>query len=93
MVQLLKIVVEIDSQRPKVKIWFPGRIEKVRDNIINQEFKDAAAPIALGTAEDPARFESFDSLDSTLDDERSKRGRNVWRSRRVRVFCLDWNGF
>jgi len=70
MVQLLKIIIKIDFQRPQVKIWFPGRIAKVsRDNITNQEFKDKAGPIPMGSAENPVSFESLDSSDSTLDGD------------------------
>jgi hypothetical protein len=73
MVKFLKVVIEIDAQRPKVKIWFPGRIVKsAKDRITDREFK-STSPIAMGSAEDPASFDVFDSSHSTLhgDDDAS----------------------
>jgi len=69
MVKFLKVVIEIDAQRPKVKIWFPGRIAKAaKDRIADREFK-STGPIAMGSAEDPASFDFFDSSHSTLHDD------------------------
>ena len=69
MVKFLKVVIEIDAQRPKVKIWFPGRIVKeAKDRITDREFK-SSGPIAMGSAEDPASFDLFDSSHSTLHDD------------------------
>ena len=69
MVKFLKVVIEMDAQRPKVKIWFPGRIVKeAKDRITDREFQ-SSAPIAMGSAEDPASFDFFDSSHSTLHDD------------------------
>ena len=69
MVKFLKVVIEIDAQRPKVKIWFPGRIVKAaKDRVTDREFK-STSPIAMGSAEDPASFDFFDSSHSTLHDD------------------------
>ena len=69
MVKFLKVVIEIDAQRPKIKIWFPGRIVKAaKDRITDREFK-SSGPIAMGSAEDPASFDFFDSSHSTLHDD------------------------
>jgi hypothetical protein len=69
MVKFLKVIIEIDAQRPKVKIWFPGRIVKAaKDRIADREFK-SSGPIAMGSAEDPASFDFFDSSHSTLHDD------------------------
>ena len=69
MVKFLKVIIEIDAQRPKVKIWFPGRIVKAaKDRITDREFK-SSGPIAMGSAEDPASFDIFDSSHSTLQDD------------------------
>ncbi|KIM39015.1 hypothetical protein M413DRAFT_447379 [Hebeloma cylindrosporum] len=70
MVKFLKVIIDIDAQRPKVKLWFPGRIAKVsKDSLTNREFKSAADPLAMGSAEDPANFDFFDNSTSTLDDD------------------------
>ena len=69
MVKFLKVVIEMDAQRPKVKIWFPGRIVKeAKDRIADREFQ-SSGPIAMGSAEDPASFDFFDSSHSTLHDD------------------------
>lgn len=70
MVKSLKVVIEIDAQRPKAKIWFPGRIAKVsKDRITDREFKSTADPLAMGSAEDPVSFGFSDSSNSTLQDD------------------------
>ena len=69
MVKFLKVVIEIDAQRPKVRIWFPGRIVKAaKDRITDREF-ESSAPIAMGSDEDPTSFDFFDSSHSTLHDD------------------------
>ncbi|KAF8907694.1 hypothetical protein CPB84DRAFT_1768565 [Gymnopilus junonius] len=78
-VSLLRIIVDIDSQRHHAKIWFPGRIAKVtdniKDNITNGQFKGTQGVLAMGSPDDPASFESSDggvnssSSGSTLDDD------------------------
>jgi len=70
MVKSLKVVIEIDTQRPKAKIWFPGRIAKFgKDRITDREFKSTADPLAMGSAEDPVSFGFSDSSNSTLQDD------------------------
>lgn len=64
LLQVLKMVVDIDIQRPSPKIWFPGRLSKVKDDIIDAEFQDSAGPYAMGTTTDPTSFDS----DSTTED-------------------------
>ena len=88
MVKFLKVVIEIDAQRPKVKIWFPGRIVKeAKDRITDREFK-SSGPIAMGSAEDPASFDLFDSSHSTLHEPATMRlkKRKLWLSPQVRMF-------
>ena len=69
MVKFLKVAIEIDAKRPKVKVWFPGRIVKVgKDHITDREFK-GTGPVALGSAEDPVSFDFFDSSTSTSHDD------------------------
>ncbi|KIM39011.1 hypothetical protein M413DRAFT_447369 [Hebeloma cylindrosporum] len=69
MVKFLKVVIAIDAQRPQTKIWFPGRIAKAgKDRIADRDFK-GTGPVAMGSAEDPASFDFFDSSSSTLHDD------------------------
>ncbi|KAJ3509937.1 hypothetical protein NLJ89_g4950 [Agrocybe chaxingu] len=56
LVKLLKTIVEIDSQRPQPRFWFPGRIAKVREDISSVEFRGAGGPFSMGTTEDPTTF-------------------------------------
>ncbi|KAF9475517.1 hypothetical protein BDN70DRAFT_883627 [Pholiota conissans] len=72
--ELLKTLIDIDAQRPKTKIWFPGRIATVKENIVGNDFQDSNSPLGLGTAQDPAAFDgteggSGNDSRSTLDDE------------------------
>ncbi|PPQ95766.1 hypothetical protein CVT26_015853 [Gymnopilus dilepis] len=59
--KLLRIIVDIDSQRPHAKLWFPGRIAKVttdlKDNITNGQFKGTQGVLAMGSPDDPASFD------------------------------------
>ncbi|KAF9560292.1 hypothetical protein CPC08DRAFT_708223 [Agrocybe pediades] len=71
MVKLLKLIIEIDGQRKKAKFWFPGRISRVKENIINGDFKGTAGPFSMGTAEDPA---SFDRVENQVDSSASTLG-------------------
>ncbi|KAF8798312.1 hypothetical protein BYT27DRAFT_7177807 [Phlegmacium glaucopus] len=57
LLQVLKMVVDIDTERPKAKIWFPGRLSRVKDNIIDADFKGSAGPYSMGTATDPTSFD------------------------------------
>ncbi|KAF8179112.1 hypothetical protein BJ912DRAFT_1128563, partial [Pholiota molesta] len=76
--ELLKILIDIDTQRPKTKIWFPGRIATVKDNLTGDDFQSSGSPLGLGTAQDPAAFEDADrsanDSASTLDDEEEEEG-------------------
>jgi hypothetical protein len=65
---VLKMVVDIDAQRPSPKIWFPGRLSKVKDGITDAEFQDSDGPYAMGTATDPTSFDS-DSKPEDGDEE------------------------
>ncbi|KAF8972501.1 hypothetical protein BDZ97DRAFT_1649682 [Flammula alnicola] len=71
--KLLKIVIDIDAQRPNVKLWFPGRIATVKDDITGDEFKDSAAPLEMGSTNDPAAFDSSrDDAESTLGGDKDQ---------------------
>ncbi|KAH9487318.1 hypothetical protein JR316_0001391 [Psilocybe cubensis] len=70
-VKMLKIVTEIDAQRPKPKVWFPGRIVKASQNITNSDFKDVDGPIALGTSQNPVVFSSNESSQTSLTESES----------------------
>jgi len=52
------MVVDIDTERPKARIWFPGRLNRVKEVIEGAEFKDSAGPYSMGTATDPTSFDS-----------------------------------
>ncbi|KDR68787.1 hypothetical protein GALMADRAFT_78068 [Galerina marginata CBS 339.88] len=70
--KLLKTIIEIDSQRSKAKIWFPGRIVRATQNITNGEFKGTEGPLSMGTAENPMSFDEPStrrSSSSTLDED------------------------
>jgi hypothetical protein len=96
MVKFLKVIIEIDAQRPKVKIWFPGRIAKVtKDSITNREFRSTADPLAMGSAEDPVSFEFSDSSNSTLDDDDGSDDefeREKGLAEPPSTYDLDWDG-
>ena len=57
LLHVLRMIMDIDTKRPKIKIWFPGRLSKVKDDISNAEFKDTAGA-SMGTATDPTSFDS-----------------------------------
>ncbi|KAF8972504.1 hypothetical protein BDZ97DRAFT_1722616 [Flammula alnicola] len=77
--KLLKIIIDIDAQRPNAKIWFPFRIATVKDDITGDEFKDSEAPLEMGTAGDPAAFDSSsthdDDSESMLGEEEDEKER------------------
>lgn len=66
--KMLKIVTDIDEQRPKPKVWFPGRIAKARQTITNGDFKAADGPLAMGTSQNPVTFSSNESSQTSLTD-------------------------
>lgn len=68
------MVLDFDTKRFKPKIWFPGRLSKVKDNINDAEVEDSAGPYAMGTATDPTSFDSqsgrsTDSVEEDGDEE------------------------
>lgn len=74
MVDMLKIIINIDAQRPTVKIWFPGRISSLKDSITGDDFEGLESPFSMGTSQDPASFDTAsgnatDSESSSILDE------------------------
>ena len=70
LLEVLKMVVDIDTRRPKPKIWFPGRLDKVKDNINDTQVEDNVGHYAMGTATDPTSFDSDSALaDGDEEDE------------------------
>ncbi len=73
MVDMLKIIINIDSQRPTVKIWFPGRISSLKDSITGDDFESSESPFSMGSSQDPASFDTgsrsaTDSEASSISD-------------------------
>ena len=62
------MIVDIDTKRSQLKIWFPGRLNKVKERISGDEFKGSAGPYSMGTATDPTSFDSPSSSDSVEED-------------------------
>jgi hypothetical protein len=56
LVKFMTVIVEIDQQRTKTRFWFPGRVAKVKENLIGDDFKGRADPLSLGAAEDLTSF-------------------------------------
>jgi len=96
MATFLKMIIEIDAQRPKVKLWFPGRIAKAsKDGITDRAFKSMADPLAMGSAEDPVSFAVSDSSNSTLrddDDSDDEFGSEKGLAEPPSKYVLDWDG-
>lgn len=66
LVDVLKMIINIDSQRQTVKVWFPGRIASVKENITGNDFgQGLESPFGMGTSENPA---SFDLASGGVDD-------------------------
>lgn len=73
MVDMLKIIISIDSQRPTVKIWFPGRISSLKDSITGDDFEGSESPFSMGSSQDPVSFDTgsrsaTDSEASSISD-------------------------
>ncbi|KJA27441.1 hypothetical protein HYPSUDRAFT_131287 [Hypholoma sublateritium FD-334 SS-4] len=69
MVDMLKIIITIDAQRPTVKIWFPGRISSLKDSITGDDFEGLESPFSMGSSQDPSSFDPASG--SGIDSESS----------------------
>ena len=62
------MIVDIDTKRSRPKIWFPCRLDKLKDNINGDGFGSNAGPYSMGTATDPTSFDSPSSSDSVNEN-------------------------
>ncbi|KAF8168489.1 hypothetical protein B0H34DRAFT_816566 [Crassisporium funariophilum] len=58
LIVMLKMVIELNTQRPRAKFWFPGRLAQVKKDITVNAYGNAAGPLSMGTSADPTAFDS-----------------------------------
>jgi hypothetical protein len=68
--KVLKCVVDIDTQRPKPRLWMPCSLNRVAQKIKGTKVEGVQGVLAMGTTSDPTTFEDSDAQEqSDSDDE------------------------
>ncbi|KAJ7250170.1 hypothetical protein B0H12DRAFT_1121038 [Mycena haematopus] len=68
--RVLTLVTDLDLRRPKSRLWFPPGFGKLGRRLLSRESADLEQqPLAMGTANDPTKFEDSNASDGTIGDD------------------------
>ena len=84
-VEVLKMIIDIDAARPTVRVWFPGPATSFIETIVGNDFHGLENPFGIGISQDPSSFDttSYYGSDSDSSSEGDK-GQDEKRARKRR---------
>ncbi len=85
-VEVLKMIIDIDAARPTVRVWFPGPATSFIETIVGNDFHGLENPFGIGISQDPSSFNttSYYGNDSDSSSDEGDKGQDEKRARRRR---------